>query len=72
MLDALATATTTATGTSTTTVAAVIAAFGSVIAALIAAATSWRAQSYERLLRDIKSAIEETIRDALSRLIDKQ
>lgn len=70
MIDAVATATTAASGASTTTVAAVIAAFGSVIAALIAAATSWRAQSYDRLLKDIRSAIDETLRSAIEKLIE--
>lgn len=52
------------------TIAAIIAAAGSIFAALIAAITNLRAQSYDRLLKDLKNTIDDALRSTIDRLID--
>jgi hypothetical protein len=52
------------------TIAAIIAAAASILAALISAVTSLRAQSYDRLLKDLKSTIDDSLRSTIERLID--
>lgn len=54
----------------TTTIAAIIAACGAIFAAIISALTSLRAQSYDRLLKDLKSTIDDSLRNTIERLID--